>query len=165
MKQIDLNSFEFSPFKKIGAEWMLITAGNEKSYNTMTASWGGLGFLWGVPSATIYVRPQRYTKEFIDNNEFFTLSFFDDSFKKALSFCGSHSGRDCDKAKETGLTPMPIDGTTAFSEANLVLVCRKKYKQDMTDESFLEPQILTKWYPEYDLHTMYIGEIIAAYEK
>lgn len=165
MKQMDVRSLTLSPFIKIGEEWMLVTAGTPEQHNTMTASWGGVGFLWGVPTATIYIRPQRYTREFIEREELFTLSFFDSSYQSALSFCGSHSGRDCDKAAETGLTPISLNGTTSFSEASLVLVCRKKYRQDMTDEAFLDSQILTKWYPEKDLHTMYIGEIIAAYQS
>lgn len=165
MKSIDIKSLEFSPFVKIGDEWALVTAGSSENYNTMTVSWGGLGVLWGVPSATIYIRPQRYTHEFVEKNELFTISFFKSEYKKTLSFCGSHSGRDCDKAKETGLTPIELDGTTSFEEAELILVCRKKYSQDMTADSFLDKSLLEKWYPNNDLHTVYIGEIIAAYQK
>ncbi len=165
MKSIDIKSLEFSPFVKIGDEWALVTAGSSENYNTMTVSWGGLGVLWGVPSATIYIRPQRYTHEFVEKNELFTISFFKSEYKKTLSFCGSHSGRDCDKAKETGLTPIELDGTTSFEEAELILVCRKKYSQDMTADSFLDKSLLEKWYPNNDLHTLYIGEIIAAYQK
>ena len=165
MKSIDIKSLEFSPYVKIGDEWALVTAGSSENYNTMTVSWGGLGVLWGVPSATIYIRPQRYTHEFVEKNELFTISFFKSEYKKTLSFCGSHSGRDCDKAKETGLTPIELDGTTSFEEAELILVCRKKYSQDMTADSFLDKSLLEKWYPNNDLHTVYIGEIIAAYKK
>lgn len=165
MKSIDIKSLEFSPFVKIGDEWALVTAGSSENYNTMTVSWGGLGVLWGVPSATIYIRPQRYTHEFVEKNELFTISFFKSEYKKTLSFCGSHSGRDCDKAKETGLTPIELDGTTSFEEAELILVCRKKYSQDMTANSFLDKSLLEKWYPNNDLHTVYIGEIIEAYQK
>ena len=165
MKQIDVQSLTLSPFIQIGEEWMLITAGTMYHYNMMTASWGAIGVLWGAPAATIYVRPQRYTRKLIEQQDLFTLSFFDSSYHQALSFCGSHSGRDCDKTKETGLTPISLSGTTAFSEANLILVCRKKYRQDMNSESFLDPQLLTKWYPNHDLHTMYVGEIIDAYQS
>jgi len=165
MKSIDIKSLEFSPFAKIGDEWALVTAGSGENYNTMTVSWGGLGVLWGTPSATIYIRPQRYTREFIEKNELFTISFFKNKYKKILSFCGSHSGIYCDKAKETGLTPIEIDGTTSFEEAELILVCRKKYSQNMTADSFLDKNLLEKWYPNNDLHTVYIGEIIAAYQN
>lgn len=165
MKAIDIKSLEFSPFVKIGDEWALVTAGSNENYNAMTVSWGGLGVLWGAPAATIYIRPQRYTHEFVEKNELFTISFFSGEYKKALSFCGSHSGRDCDKAKATGLTPIELDGTTSFKEAKLILVCRKKYSQTMTADSFLDKSLLEKWYPNNDLHTVYIGEIIAAYQK
>ena len=156
---------DMNPFTKIGKDWALLTAGSKKKCNTMTVSWGGLGVLWGTPSATIYIRPQRYTREFIEKNELFTISFFKSEYKKILSFCGSHSGRDCDKAKETGLTPIEIDGTTSFEEAELILVCRKKYSQNMTADSFLDKSLLEKWYPNNDLHTVYIGEIITAYQN
>lgn len=165
MKAIDIKSLEFSPFVKIGDEWALVTAGSSENYNAMTVSWGGLGVLWGAPVATVYIRPQRYTREFVEKNELFTISFFGSEYKKALSFCGSHSGRDCDKAKETGLTPIELGGTTSFKEAEFILVCRKKYSQDMTADSFLDKNLLEKWYSNNDLHTVYIGEIIAAYQK
>ena len=115
MKQIDVQSLTLSPFIQIGEKWMLLTAGTMDHYNMMTASWGGIGVLWGAPAATIYVRPQRYTRELIEQQDLFTLSFFDSSYHQALSFCGSHSGRDCDKTKETGLTPISLSSTTAFS--------------------------------------------------
>ena len=103
----ELNPYKINEnvFKLLDVQWMLITAGNEDKYNTMTASWGGLGVLWNKSIATIYIRPQRYTFEFVENNSIFNLSFFDKKYKPALNFCGSKSGRDYDKAKETGLTP------------------------------------------------------------
>ena len=74
-KEIPVSEMEFNPFDKISKQWMLVTAGDKDSSNTMTASWGGVGIMWGKPVATVYIRPQRYTKEFIDKNEYFTLSF------------------------------------------------------------------------------------------
>lgn len=112
-KEVDIKSLTFNPFTKIGSEWMLITAGDQSGYNTMTASWGGLGVLWGKNVATCYIRPQRYTKKFVDANDTFTLSFYGPEHKQALSICGSKSGRDCDKVKEAGLTPYFVDGTAA----------------------------------------------------
>ena len=102
-KEVDIKSLNFNPFTKIGSEWMLITAGDESGCNTMTASWGGLGVLWGKNVATCYIRPQRYTKKFVDANDTFTLSFYGPEYKQALSICGSKSGRDCDKVKEADL--------------------------------------------------------------
>ncbi|MBO5460507.1 MAG: flavin reductase [Ruminococcus sp.] len=158
-KEIAIEELGINPFTKIGKEWLLITAGDENGHNTMTASWGGLGIMWGKNVATIYIRPQRYTKEFVDNNDRLTLTFYDEEYRKALSFCGTKSGRDHDKDKEAGLTPYYVDGITAYEEANMVLVCRKQYHQEMRPECFDVVENDAKWYPAKDYHTMYIVEI------
>jgi flavin reductase (DIM6/NTAB) family NADH-FMN oxidoreductase RutF len=159
-KNTDPGSITENVINLIGKRWMLITAGNLASYNTMTASWGGLGVLWNKPVAFIFIRPQRYTFEFTELNEHFTCSFFDKKYKKALNFCGAHSGRDVDKAKKTGLTPLVTNaGSVAFEEANLILECRKIYFQDLNPDGFLSPEII-KNYPARDFHRLYIGEII-----
>ena len=149
-----------SIFKLIAEDWFLLTAGTLTSgYNTMTASWGGLGQLWHKRVAFVFVRPQRYTLKFMENNEFFTMSFFHEDYREALKYCGSHSGRDIDKAGETGLTPFePSAGTAAFEEAKLILVCRKLYYQDIQPERFLDVGI-DGLYPEKGYHRMYIGVI------
>ncbi len=152
-------------FSLIGDRWMLITAGTAEHCNTMTASWGGLGVIWGAPSATCYIRPQRYTKEFVDREEYFTLSFFGDQWRKALTLCGSKSGRDVDKVQECGFTPTAAAcGAPYFEEADLVLVCRKRFVQAF-DPSNLPEEIKEKWYPQHDYHTMYIGEIIEVLKR
>jgi flavin reductase (DIM6/NTAB) family NADH-FMN oxidoreductase RutF len=148
-----------NPFKLIGADWMLITAGTSGSWNTMTASWGGLGVLWERKVATCYIRPTRHTFGFVEGAPFFTLSFFGEQHRKALTFCGTHSGRDTDKAKGAGLTPVSADGFVYFAEARLVLACRKLYSQDILPERFLDPRI-ESMYPQKDYHRMYIGEIV-----
>lgn len=158
-KEVDIKSLTFNPFTKIGSEWMLITAGDQSGYNTMTASWGGLGVLWGKNVATCYIRPQRYTKKFVDANDTFTLSFYGPEHKQALSICGSKSGRDCDKVKEAGLTPYFVDGTVAFEEADMVFVCKKLYEDEIRPENFIAKENDEKWYPEKDYHTVYIAEI------
>lgn len=162
-REIHLNELSFNPFSKIGSQWMLITAGDENGFNTMTASWGGLGVIWGKNVATTYIRPQRYTKEFVDANERFTLSFYPSQYKKALSVCGTLSGRDCDKVQEAGLTPYFLDGTAAFKEAELVFVCRKLYQTVLSPEHFLDKDCDATCYPQKDYHTMYISEIEKAY--
>ena len=163
LTEFDVKTLSFNPFERIGSDWCLITAGNKDSYNTMTASWGGVGILWGKEVVTCYIRPQRYTKEFVDSEEYFTLSFFPDDYKKALTLCGTVSGREHDKAAETGLTPIFTDNTVSFEEANLVLVCRKLYAQPMSEECFVDKEVLEKDYPKRDLHTVYVGEIVKAY--
>ena len=159
MKKINIAEKSFNPFDLIGQKWMLISAGTEDKWNTMTASWGGLGVLWGKNVATCYIRPQRYTKKFVDANDTFTLSFYGPEHKQALSICGSKSGRDCDKVKEAGLTPYFVDGTAAFEEADMVFVCKKLYEDEIRPENFIAKENDEKWYPEKDYHTVYIAEI------
>lgn len=143
----------------IGKEWMLITAGSIGSYNTMTASWGALGMLWNKPVVFIFIRPQRYTFEFVENNQLFTCCFFDKKYRKVLNYCGSNSGRDVDKAKETGLHPaVSPQGSVFFEEARLFFECKKISQQDIDPKGFLSADIL-KNYPDSDYHRMYIGEI------
>jgi len=103
-KKIDPNDFSGNIIQKIGFDWMLITAGNPEKFNTMTASWGGMGFLWNKPVAFIFIRPQRFTYEFAELNEYYTLHFFEEKYREILNFCGSKSGRDVDKIAKTGLT-------------------------------------------------------------
>ena len=159
MKKINIAEKSFNPFDLIGQKWMLISAGTEDKWNTMTASWGGLGVLWGKNVATCYIRPQRYTKKFVDANDTFTLSFYGPEHKQALSICGSKSGRDCDKVREAGLTPYFVDGTAAFEEADMVFVCKKLYEDEIRPENFIAKENDEKWYPEKDYHTVYIAEI------
>ncbi|MGN1481919.1 flavin reductase [Porcipelethomonas sp.] len=160
----NIYELEFNPFKLIGKDWFLLTSGNLNEYNTMTASWGQMGVLWNAPVFTTVVRPSRKTFELMEKNEYFTVSFFDEKYRKALSFCGSHSGRDYDKAQETGLTPAEFDGNTAFEEANLILVCRKLYTQNMETDSFLDKSLL-KFYESDPLHKAFTGEIVSVYKK
>lgn len=162
---IDPKDLKENAFSLIGEQWMLITAGTAERCNTMTASWGGLGVIWGAPAATCYIRPQRYTKEFIDREECFTLSFFDKEYRPALSLCGAKSGRDIDKVKECGFTVRTAAcGAPYFEEARLVLVCRKRFAQPM-DPALIPEDVKERWYPEKDYHTLYIGEIVEAYQK
>ncbi len=158
-----------APWRKIGGEWMLLTAGDGAGYNTMTASWGHIGSLWGhgggLPTAIAYVRPQRYTKEFLDRAGLYTLSFFPAEYKKALGYLGSHSGRDGDKVAAAGLTPVFGEGCTWFEEASLVLVCRKLYQAPLVEEGFVDKSIIEECYPHRDYHQMYIGEVVQVLEK
>ena len=166
LKPIDPKAIDQNVFSLIGEKWMLITAGTAERCNTMTASWGGLGVIWGAPSATCYIRPQRYTKEFVDREEYFTLAFFGEEHRKALAYCGANSGRDVDKVKECGFTVTAGEsGAPYFEEAGLVLVCKKAYWQDMDPTHFLDGELDGKWYPERDYHRIFIGEIVEVLKK
>lgn len=159
-KEIDVESLQFNPFAKIGKQWMLVTAGDERGCNAMTASWGGFGVLWGQNVATVYIRPQRFTKEFMDESGRFTLSFLGEGHRGALKVCGSVTGRDVDdKFAQAGLTPLFVDGTAAVEEADLVLVCRTLYTAALPPENFVEKENDERWYPERDYHIMYIAAI------
>ena len=163
-QKVDPKTLDLNPFAAIGEQWMLVTAGTAEHCNTMTASWGGLGVLWGAPMATAYIRPQRYTKQFVDENEYFTLSFFPESFRPQLNLCGSKSGRDMDKVKECGFTVATGAGNAPyFEQAELVLVCRKRMAMPM-DEAAMQEDVKDKWYSG-DYHTMYWGEIVEALQK
>lgn len=165
MKEITVSELNWNPVTEISEGWMLLTAGcEERGYNTMTCSWGHIGSIWGkgekAATAVCYVRPQRYTKEFVDREPLYTLSFFPEGYKKQLAYLGSHSGRDEDKVAKVGLTPVFGDGFTYFAEAKLVLVCRKLYRAPLVEEGFLDQKILENNYPNRDLHDLYIGEIV-----
>lgn len=158
-KEIDIKSLQFNPFTMINDEWMLLTAGNKQKCNTMTVSWGSLGVLWNKPAATVYVRPTRYTLEFLDRESSFSLCVLGEDHRPALNYCGSHSGRDGDKIKAAGLTPVFEGETPYFAEAKLVLVCKKLYKQDFSPACFLDQSLDAANYPKKDYHKMLIGSI------
>ena len=163
-QELDTQSLTMNPFSLIGDKWMLITSGNQEKYNTMTASWGSVGVMWGKNVVFAFIRPQRYTFEFVEKEEYFTLSFYPDEYKKALSLCGKVSGRDVDKAKEANLTPIFDEQAPYFEEANLVLVCKKLYAQNLSSEYFCEKD-LDKFYPIKDYHKMFVGEIVKVLAK
>ena len=160
--------FSGSVFERMDSQWMLITAGNveqEKgNWNTMTASWGGLGVLWNKDVAFVFVRPSRYTFGFLNDSEIFTLSFFDEAHRSALDLAGEKSGRDMDKASAAGLNPVhfesgPIKGAVSFKEARDIIFCKKLYAQDLDPLLFLDESI-AKNYNGCDYHRLYIGEIL-----
>ena len=152
--------FERSPFHLIGKEWMLITAPDETKecgLNAMTASWGGLGVLWNLPVATIYVRPQRHTYSLVENTDRISLCFLGDGHRKNLALCGSKSGRDTDKLLECGLTSEVVDGVGIIAESEAVMICKKLYADDLKEEKFIEKEHLSHY--NGDFHRLYILEI------
>ena len=158
-REVKPEELTMNPFTKIGKEWLLITAGNEEECNTMTASWGAMGVMWGKNAVTVYISPQRYTKEFVDREETFTISVLGEDYRKALNYCGTVSGKGIDKITEAELTPYFVDGTAGIQEADMIMVCKKMYHDTIKPECFDESENDTKWYPQKDYHTMYIAEI------
>lgn len=160
MKEINVTQLNENVFEKIGKQWMLVGAMADDKNNAMTASWGGLGIMWGVNVAFVFIRDSRYTKELIDNSEMLSLSFFDETYRGMLGYMGKASGRNEDKIKTAGLTiTMEEENAPVFEEADMTFVCKKMYAQKMNAESFIDKSCIEKWYGEGDYHTMYVVEI------
>jgi flavin reductase (DIM6/NTAB) family NADH-FMN oxidoreductase RutF len=153
-------------FKLIGSDWMLITAGTLQSFNMMTASWGALGVLWHKNVCFCFVRPGRHTRQFMESQKTFTLSFFDEACRDALNYCGTHSGKNVNnKAEAAGLTPVELaPGMVTFAEARLVIASKKIYFQDIDPRNFLDADI-NEHYPSKDYHRMYVGGIDKCFAK
>lgn len=161
-KQITPSEITDNVFKTIGQDWMLISAKNQQTgeFNMMTASWGGFGIMWNKPVFICMIRPQRHTSTIAENGEKLTLSFFTKEYRSALSLCGSKSGRDCDKAKEAGLTPRhDIEGAVYFDEARLVITGRKLYSEPLKADSFTDASVIGNCYSAGDFHRIYVCEI------
>ncbi|MFP4443699.1 MAG: flavin reductase [Spirochaetia bacterium] len=157
-------------FRAIGEEWVLITAGNTSEFNTMTASWGTLGILWSRPVVICFVRPTRYTFNFMEKSETFSVSFFNEKHKDILNYCGTHSGRDVNKPAETGLIPEKFElqeggEVIGFSQSRLVICCRKLYSQEMKEENFIDKSLVEDIYSKKDFHKVYVGEIDSCFTK
>lgn len=168
MNAIDFTTLQKNPAELIGKQWMLITAGTQESFNTMTASWGGLGFLWNRPVAFVFVRPNRHTAKFIDEQAAFTLSFMPEKYREDLIFCGRNSGRDVDKMAATSLEPFTTpNGLVAMADADLVLECRKMAVATMQETDFVNfAEVSPQWYdPTNPLHKVYICEIASTYMR
>ena len=154
IKELDLNVFD------IKNKWMLITATKaDGTTNTMTASWGGFGIMWNKEVVWVVIRPQRYTKEFIDSAKSFSLTFFDQKYKKELAYLGKVSGRDEDKISNAGLTIAYDTNIPYFEEAEIAIFARKLYSQPMSENYFIDTDPIAEWYPEKDYHILYMAEI------
>lgn len=170
MKEISPSELKINPFEIFSGDWMLLTAGNkETGCNTMTISWGQLGALWGNPSdgsskwgkpiSTVFVRPQRYTKEFMDREDYYTIAVYGSDKKKALAYLGAKSGKDEDKISKIGMKPVYVDNTSYISGAELVLICKKVYQAPILESGFLDNSFPEQYYPKKDYHEMYIGVV------
>lgn len=166
MREIKINDFAENPFTLIGKEWLLINSYNDEKVNSMTASWAGMGILWNKEVAFLFVRPQRYTQELLPNNEYFSISVLDESFRKTLNYLGSASGRDEDKLAAAGLTVSRDENNAPIiEEARLNIMVKKLFCQQLTKESFIDENIVDSHYPNGDFHYMYVVEILKILEK
>ena len=157
--EIDPKHISDNFIKAIGSDWALVTAGDQ-------VSWGGVGVMWNYPVAIVVIRPQRYTFEFTERCDKLTPSFLPEQYRKALTYCGTHSGRDEDKISNAGLSvTFTEEDTPAIAEAQLVLECRKLYTDTIKAENFIEQGIVERWYPESDFHKVYVLQITNAYIK
>lgn len=164
MQEIDFRDIELNADRIFAENWGLLAAGDKSDWNCMTISWGMLGSIWGQgwgePSCIVFVRPQRYTKIFMDRSVRFSISFFPRSNQEDLRYLGSHSRWQVpDKVEHTCLTPDILNGEVVFKETVLTLVCRKLYQQTMKEECFIDQDTIKKWYPLKDFHDLYIARI------
>lgn len=165
-----IKEFNTDIFKLFDDHWALVTAGTPEDYNTMTISWGSLGTIWaprgnGRQIATIYIKPSRYTFNYLEKSDYYTISFFPESCRRDLAYLGSHSGRDGDKLAQTNLTPVEkTHGTMGFKEASLTLVCHKLYSDSFKKEN-IPAEIVAAYYDGEEPHHFYIGEIVDFDEK
>ena len=158
-KEINIRELKDNFVKMISNDWALLTAGKSDDFNTMTVSWGGIGELWNKDVCFVFVRPQRYTYEFMEKNDYFSLSFFGGEYKKELGVCGSKSGRDIDKMAETGFIPVDLGEATGFEQAKVNVVLKKLAYQDMKPDGFVDESIMNN-YASNDFHRVYVGEIV-----
>lgn len=165
MKEITCEALNENMFKMIGKDWMLISAEKDGKTNTMTASWGGAGVLWNKNVAYIFIRPQRYTKEFIDSSDRLSICVLPEKYRKELSYLGRVSGRDEDKISNAGLNVKKYDNVPYFEEARLTFICKKLYAQELKEDCFIETDLIDKCYSQKDYHTMYVVEIEKILEK
>lgn len=152
-------------FDLISKRWMLVTAEKKNNLNTMTASWGCLGNLWNKNIAVCFIRKERHTFKFLEENNFYTLSFFPEKYRNILNYCGTHSGKDVDKIKETNLTPIFSEKAPFFEEANMVLICKKIYTDLIKEENIFDSSIVDMFYKSEGQHKIYVGEIMKALVK
>ena len=158
-KEIKPEELQKNPFQMIGKEWLLVTAEKDGKANTMTASWGGMGVMWGKNVVFVFIRDSRFTKEFIDREGRFSLSFPSEEYRKEMKYLGTVSGRDEDKIKEAGVHVAYHDGVPYIDEGKEILLCRVMSETPITQDEFKDEKIDAAWYADQDYHKMYIAEI------
>lgn len=164
-KKISAEDFALAPFREIGGNWAVLTGCADFGFNSMTVSWGALGVLWGRPCAIVFVRPQRYTHNFMEKGGSFSLSLMPEGYHEKMAVFGSRSGRDTDKYAESGFTVQTENGTAYCAQAQKVIICKKIAENDITRDWFCNKDDDDKIYPAQDRHTVYIGEITSILER
>ncbi|MEM1485236.1 flavin reductase family protein [Oscillospiraceae bacterium PP1C4] len=154
-----------NPFELINKKWAMITTRAGDKTNTMTASWGGVGILWNKPVVYVFLRPQRYTRELIDQSERFSVCFLPEQYRDRLKHCGVASGRDEDKLATCGFEMITLDDAPVLAQSEISFTCRKLFCQRLDPASILDSSIDTVNYPHKDYHFMYVAEILGVYEK
>ena len=157
-------SFKTEPFKDFAQDWAILTAGEKSNFNSMTIGWGGMGTLWQKSVVTVYVKPIRYTHEFMEKYDYFSVSFYSKEFRKALGIMGSTSGRDTDKVKASGLTPVYANNTVSYKEAKTTIYLKKIYSQEMNEKT-MPQEVIDTYYETEAPHTIFIGEVVEIVEK
>ncbi|WP_181246081.1 MULTISPECIES: flavin reductase [Clostridium] len=158
-EEINLNEFDFNPFTKVD-DWALLTAGAKDKFNMMTITGVMCGKFFLKPMIQVYVHPDRYSYRFLENNDYFTISFFDVPRHPALQICGRMHGNECDKVAESGLHPITFENTVIFEEASTVFVCKKVYHMDVEKENFDSQQLFKEYYKDSStFHRIYLGQI------
>lgn len=165
MQKITPYEITKNPFSLIGKQWAMITTRRGGKTNTMTASWGGVGILWNKPVAYIFLRPQRFSRELLDDSQRFSVCFLPEELRQAMTYCGKESGRDGDKLAACGLTAVDLEGAPALGESEMTLVCKKLYRQQLDPACFIEKGLDGANYPGKDYHIMYVAEIESVYAK
>ena len=150
---------DISAFEQFDKTWALVTAGKISDYNTMTISWGGMGTLWSKPVVTVYIKSVRHTWKYMNDNDMFSVSFYDEDVRKDLLTLGTKSGRDCDKVALTSLEAEEKEGIVTFKQAKLTIVCRKIYWQDMNRDN-MPADVIQAYYAEEEPHRMFVGEVV-----
>ena len=158
---MEFNAEVFSQFDR---KWALVCAGTLEHHNAMTISWGGLGTLWSRPVATVYVKPVRHTYGFMEESDWFTVSFYGEEYRRALEVMGTTSGRDTDKDGAAGLTPVAAGEGVTYAQAEVTLLCRKIYRQDL-DTAHMPPEVVDTYYRTEAAHRMYVGEVVDVIRK
>lgn len=158
-KEINIKDFDFNPFSKI-EDWGLLAAGTEDDFNMMTVTGIMCGKFFLKPMMQVYVHPDRYSYQFLENNDYFTVSFFNEPKHPALQVCGRLHGNECDKVAESGLHPIPFENTVIFEETKIVFFCKKVFHTDIKEENFNSQELFKGYYKEAStFHRIYMGQI------